>query len=268
MKALRYILPLLLILAVIGMLVYQGFVENNLETNDLTRGLIIILGAVGTMFKKPRPRPVANKKALYESAYSEFIQDAFSEDPRLEKKFYEAVHDYNRDQPGKAIAKLEKLRRECQRSSDLRAVTVFTALSLDDMQCYEEALKQYDAARRIRDCSTLASNMGLCCYRLGDYSRAQDYYEQAIRLDPDNAIVYNNYASLYFAVGDYETALEASLDALARNEKLPQALSTAAICCKLTGDEEGYKGYYRRAVSAGYDGDKIKQAIRKLDPSL
>lgn len=69
MKALRIILPLLLILAVLGLLGYQYFVENSLETRDITRGAIIILGAICTMFKKPKQRPVANKKALYQKAY-------------------------------------------------------------------------------------------------------------------------------------------------------------------------------------------------------
>lgn len=268
MKALRFILPGLLILAVIGLFVYQGVVEKNLDTSNLIRGIVIILGAVATMFKSPRRGAVSNKKALYQKSYPEFIQDPFADDPKLAKKFYEAIHDYNQGKPAAGVAKLEKLRGQCQRSSDLRAVTVFTALCLDDMQRYEEALTKYDAARHIRDCSTLASNMGLCCYRLGNFRQAQEYYEEALQLDWNNAYAYNNLASLYFAVGDYESALETAKDAISCNEKLPQALSTAAICAKLIGDDEEYTAYYRRAVAAGYDGNKIKQLIQKMDSEI
>ena len=265
MKALRFILPILLILAVIGLLAYEGLVAKNLESGNMVRGGLIIVGAIATMFKKPRQRPVANKKALYQKAYPEFIQEPFADEPRLEKKFYDAVHDYNRNKPDAAIAKLDNLRRECQRTADLRAVTVFTALCLDDMQRYGEALRQYEAARRIRDCSTLASNMGLCCNRLGDYERAAECYEQAIQLDSKNAVAYNNLSALFFAQSEYENALDAAKDALECNAKLPQALSTAAICCMLLGYEADYETYYRRAVAAGYDGDKIKRVIQKLD---
>ena len=268
MKALRFILPILLILAVIGLLVYEGLVAKNLESGNMVRGGLIIAGAIATMFKKPRQRPVANKKALYQKAYPEFIQEPFAEDPKLEKKFYDAVHDYNRSKPEAAIAKLEKLRRECQRTADLRAVTVFTALCLNDLGRYQEALQQYDAARKIRDCSTLASNMGLCAYRLGNLRQAQDCYEEALSLDSNNAFAYNNLSTLYFAVGDYESALEAAEDAISCNEKMPQALSTAAICAKLLGDESAYESYYRRAVAAGYDGDRIKRVIKKLDAKV
>ena len=268
MKFLRYLLPILLILAVIGLLGWQIITEQDLDSSNLIRGGVIILGAIGTMLKKPKPRAVSNKKALYQKAYPEFIQNVFAEDPKLEKKFYDAVHDYNCGKPAAGIAKLEKLRGQCQRSSDLRAVIVFTALCLDDLKRYEDALNQYDAARHIRDCSTLASNMGLCCYRLGNYRAAQDYYEEALNLDGNNAYAYNNLSSLYFAVGDYESALEAAKDAISCNEKLPQALSTAAICAKLIGDDEEYTHYYRRAVAAGYDGNKIKRVIQQLDANI
>ena len=49
---------------------------------------------------------------------------------------------------------------------------------------------------------------------------------------------------------------------------MPQALSTAAVCSALEGNEEKYKQYYRRAVAAGYNGEKIKNAIRNLSAEL
>ena len=268
MKALRFILPILLILAVLGLLAYEALVVKNLETSNIVRGVLIIAGAFVTMFKKPKQPPVANKKALYQKAYPEFIQEPFADEPKLEKRFYEAIHDYNRNKPEAAIAKLEKLRRECRNTAELHAVTVFTALAMDDLGRYPESLQLYDAARKIRDCSTLASNMGLCCQRLGRSNEALDYYEEAIQLDSKNAYAYNNIAALYFADGDYESALDAAEDALECNGKLPQALSTAAICARLLGDDEAYTGFYRRAVAAGYDGDKIKRVIRQLDADI
>ena len=268
MKTLRYILYTLLILAAAGLLVYQGFIAKNLTSSDLTRGILLIIGGLISMLKKPRNRNVANKKALYQKAYSEFIQEPFGEDPKLEKKFYAAVHDYNRGKPANGLAKLDALRSQCNRTADLRAVTVFTALCLDDLGRYEEALAKYDAARKIRDCSTLASNMGLCCQRLGRSNEAIDHYEEAIQLDSANAIAYNNLSALYFSHGEYESALDAAKDALECDAKLPQALSTAAICCKLLGDDGQYQHYYRRAVAAGYEGEKIKRFLRQMDSSI
>ena len=268
MKALRYILCILVILAAVGLLVYEGLVLNNLESSNLVRGGLIIAGALITMLKKPRQRQPVSKKSAYRNAYPEFIQEPFADQPKLEKRFYAAVDDFNGNNPARALEKLKKLRPECRNSQELRSVTVFTALCLDDLKQYREAITLYEAARRIRDCSTLASNMGLDYQRLGQYERAKELYGEAIRLDPNNACAYNNLSALYFFQGHYDSALGAARDALQRKENLPQALSTAAICCKLLGDEANYELYYRRAVAAGYDGDRIKRVIQKLDSQI
>ena len=226
MKALRYILPIIVILAVLGLLAYEGLVAKNLETSNIVRGGLIITGALVAMFKKPRQRTRVSKKTVYQTAYSEFIQEPFADDPKLEKKFYDAVHDYNTNSPSKAVEKLKKLRNECRNTQEIYSVTVFTALSLDDMGRYRESLSLYDAARKIKDCSTLASNMGLNYQRLGDFEQAEELYEDAIRLNSGNAVAYNNLSALYFARGEYEDALQAAEDALKYKENLPQALST------------------------------------------
>lgn len=267
MKTLRCILLSLVIVAAAGLLGYQGFVENNLTSGDLTKGILIIAGALLSMFK-PRRTRVTNKKTLYQKAYSEFIQNAFSDDPKLEKRFYNAIHAYNQNKPAAAITQLEKLRKECQRTADLRAVTVFMALCLDEMQQYDAAIRQYDAALKLRESTTLHSNMGLCYQRLGKMEEAEAAYNQAIQCDPQNAFAYNNLSALYFRLGDYDTALKLAQKALEINPKMTQALNTATICSALNGCTEDYEKYYRQAVANGSDGAKLKKVIKQLDPAL
>lgn len=267
MKAFRFILSGLLVAAAAGLLCYQYFTEGQVETNHIVKAGIIILGAIASLFKKQRT-VVPNKKALYQKAYEEFIHSAFYDDPKLEKQFYNAVHDYNRNNPSAALSKLERLRGECQRTDDRYAVTAFTALCLDDMQLYEQAIAQYDAAVLIRRNSTLYSNKGLCLQRLGKHAEAAESYEDAIACDPKNAYAYNNLSSLYFREDDYESALELAEDAIEIDPNLRQALTTAAICCGIMGFKEEYEQYYRRAVANGADGNKIKNIIKGLDPTI
>lgn len=268
MKALRYILPGLVILAVVGLLGYEAFVSKDMQPSNIVRGGLIIAGAVLVMVKKPQKRTRVSKKTLYRSAYPQFIQEPFADDPKLEKQFYNAIHNYSTGSPSKAVEALNKLRGECRNSQEIYSVTVFSALSLYDMGRWQEALSLYDNARKIKDCSTLASNMGICCNRLGDFDRAAELYEEAIQLDSKNAAAYNNLSALYFAKGEYENSLAAAKDALECQENMPQALSAAAICSKLLGDEEGYDSYYRRAVAAGYDGATIKKVVKKLNSKI
>lgn len=268
MKALRYILLGLVIAAAAGLMAYEIFIEKKLGSDTLIRGILIIVGAILAMLKPAKKAPAVNKKALYQKAYSDFVQNPFAEDPKLEKKFYDAVHDYNRNKSSAAIVKLEKLRKECQRSGDLYSVTVFTALALDDMGRYQKAIQQYEAALHIRPCSTLYSNMGLCYQRTGNYEASEAAYLNAIKANEKNAFAWNNLSALYFRRGEYTQALDYAEQAIEIDAKMPQALSTAAICCALLGEQEDYEHYYRRAVSVGYDGQKIKNAIRSLDPTL
>ena len=111
MKALRYILYSLVILGAGALLAYQYFVEQNLETGNIIKcGLIIAAAILGMV--RPRKSRIVNKKLVYQKAYSEFVEGAFQNDPKLERVFYNAVHDYNRNKFSGAIAKLEKLRKE------------------------------------------------------------------------------------------------------------------------------------------------------------
>ena len=207
MKALKYILYGLVIAATIGLLVWQGLVENNLDSSNLTRGILIIAGAVIAMFRPARRKRVSNKKVVYQKAYGEFIQNAFADEPKLEKRFYDAVDDYNFERYAAGIDKLEKLRKECQRTADLYAVTVFTALCCDGMNAYEDAIRHYDAAAAIRDNTTLHSNKGICLMQLGRYEDSEASFRNAIRIDTENHAAWNNLASLYFRQGGYEEAL-------------------------------------------------------------
>ena len=264
MKALRWIIYSLLLVTVVGLLCYQGFVTKELESANLVKGLLLLAGILFAMLR-PAKRRISNKKALYQKAFGEFLQNAFSDDKKLEKQLYNAVHDYNMNKPAAGVAKLSKLRKECRNTAEMYAVTVFMGLCYDDMRLYGDAAEQYEAALQIRQNSTIYSNLGLCHQRNGNHEGAQRAYEDAIRVNPHNACAYNNLSSLYFRDGEYFDALEYAEIAIREDAKMVQALSTAAICCALLGETEDYERYYRQAVANGYDGQKIKNAIRNLD---
>lgn len=264
MKALKYILYGLVILGAAGLLAYQGLVTKNLESGNLARGILIIAAAVVGMFRPKRRGQVTNKKALYQKTYAEFLQNSFADQPKLEKQLYNAIHLYNISKPAAAVSKLTKLRKECQRTADIYAVTVFLGLCYDDMGLFNDALTQYNAALKIRPTSTVWSNMGLCHQRLGQKDDARKAYENAIALDPHNAFAYNNLSALYFRDAEYYDALEYAQLALKEDPNMPQALSTAALCCGMLNDQEGYEKYYRLAVANGYDGRRIKATLQRI----
>lgn len=264
MKAIRYVLYALVILAAVGLLCYYIFWEKDLSSGNIVKCVLIVVGAVLGILKIQTRRSPSNKKATYQKAYGEFIQGAFAEDSKLEKKLYSAIDDYNQNKPASAVAKLEKLRKQCQRTADIYAVTVFLGLCCDDMGVLDEAIRHYQAAASMKGNSTVMSNMGLCYQRTGKFKEAKDAYDKAIVLDPKNTYAMNNLAVLHFRCGEYETSLDLSKKVLELDAGMVQALSNAALCCALTGREEDYKAYYRQAVSNGYDGRKIKNYLAQM----
>jgi len=221
MKAVRYIVCGLLIAVCLGLLAYQHFVEQHLEPKDITRAVLIMAGAVLSMVRKPGNKTI-NPKATYENAYSAFVQNAFHDDPKLEKQLYGAIHFYNLNKPDKAIPKLNKLRKECQRTNERRAVAIFSALCLDDMQLYEQAIEQYQAAANMGNNATLQSNMGLCYQKLGNFEEAEHRYDLAIQLDPKNPYARNNLSALFFRQGLYKEALDRAREAITLDGKMRQ----------------------------------------------
>lgn len=270
MKKLPIIIYSLLLAAMLGLLGYQIFVQQDHEFSSLMKPALVIAGALIGLAKaiSGSRKSVANKKAAYRKAYSEYIGTAFSQEPKLEKMFYNAVDDYNQGKPSAGIAKLEKLRKQCQRSDDYYAVIVFTALCYDDMKLYSKALEQYYAALQLRRSSTIASNMGLCHERMGNAEQAMDAYIQAVQIDPKNNYAYNNLAQQCIRRGDYAQGLGFAEKAVQINERMPQALNAMAICHYMLGDQGEYERYYRMAVSSGSDGNALKRYIASLDPEV
>lgn len=270
MKKLQYVLYVLLIVAIIGLVLYDYLPDQVIDSGTYKKGGILLVGAVLGIVKAATrgERSVANKKAVYSKAYAEFIGTAFSQERKLEKIFYRAIDAFQTGKYQAALAKLEQLLPECQRNEERYAVTVFQGLCFDKLQIADKALVYYEAAQQIRPNSRIASNMGSCYARKGCTEEAVHAYQQAIYLNSKNPVPYNNLAQHLIQEGDYTLAMDYARQALEVDNKMPQALSAMAICSYMTGDTERYERYYRQAVSNGYDGNALKDYIRSLDASI
>ncbi len=72
----------------------------------------------------------------------------------------------------------------------------------------QEAIADYTEAIRLDpDYAVAYNNRGLAYRYLGEYERAIDDCTEAIRLDPDLAIAYNNRGYAYHDLGEYERAI-------------------------------------------------------------
>lgn len=270
-RTIALILYGLVLLGCIGLLVYAALTRQQ-DISFWLKGasVTLLVGAsfIATLTGQAAPRRTGNRNRQYKEQYGEFIGQAFALDPKAEKQLYKAIDCYVRDKPADALPILKQLYDRCQQADDRFAVVTFAALSLHDMHLYDKAAAQYAYALQLRSHSTLASNMGLCFERMGDAARAMDAYQLAAQIDPENAYAHNNMAVLLIRQGDYEEALLAAEQAVKINHRMSQALNSMAICHYMLGNREEYQRYYRLAVSAGSDGERLKAFIASLDPEL
>lgn len=261
-----YILAFLILAAAI----IVTLLDEGLSTTLITRIVCAVAALLVGIFRVFDGNPTAaqGNRAVYQRNYADFIGQAFSGDKKVLKQFYAAVDLYAKKQPDKALERFETLRSACKTQEDSHAVFAFMGLSCHDLRLWPEALGHYTAAMAIRPHSTLSSNAGICYERMGKYEQAMEAYQQAIVLNRENAIAYSNVAQMMLRLGEYISAYEYAQKALQQDRRLPQALSASAICHYMWGDMEQYEEYYRKAVSCGSDGEKLKQYIRSLDTTL
>lgn len=261
----------IVLLAAVAVLVIAIRTEKQDWSFWLKGGVVIVsltAAFIGSLTGAPAQKNVGSKKHLYREQYGEFIGRAFAMDPKAEKQFFKAVDCYAHDKPADGLPVLQKLYDVCQSQEDRYAVVTFMGLCLHDMHAYQKAAGTYAFSLQMRPHSTIASNMGLCYERMGNYDEASAAYTEAIRLDPNNAFAHNNLAVLHIRQGNYEEGLHSAAQAVEINHRMPQALNSMAICHYMLGNTEEYQKYFRQAVSAGADGDKLKAYIRSLDTTI
>ena len=95
-------------------------------------------------------------------------------------------------------------------------------------------------------------NRGNAYYSLGDYARAIEDHDEALRLDPGNALFYSNRGSAYDELGEYRRAIEDYDEALRINPGYLDAYNNRGVAYDHLGE-------YARAI------EDFDQALR-LDP--
>ncbi len=241
--------------------------SNRIMSGSMDPKTMILLG-LGLVFVlfMTKSKKVASKTlaSVQEEVLKEYAMDAFAEDEALQKKFHAALTDFGNNYPKAAIAKLEKLAPLCTGEKERYAVAMASAKVYFQLQKYKDCTREYNKALVIHPTCTLSVTIGDCYQRLGELTKAQEAYEFAIDLEPQNVDAWSRLATVFVAQGDYEAALDQAMQVLTLDEHNASALATAAISSGLLGDNLMYRHYTNLAVENGYKEDKIKDTVKAL----
>jgi len=256
----------LLMASVIAYFIYECVSSGGIDKENALRAAVILLSCIATLIKLfSAPRVARLSPDTYRETYKDLIGQAFSEDKKLEARFFAALDKYNANDLAGAISALGKLADKCKRADERFTLSFFMALCYDELRAYKAAIPLYETALTFRENSTAASNLGICYQEIGDYKEALSAYEFAVRIDPDNAYPLNNIAQLYIRQGEYKKALEYAVKASELNERMYQSYTAQAICYAMLEDYENHKKAFERAVMCGANGEAIKKKLADLD---
>lgn len=251
-----------LIFGIIAIYIYDIAVLKNNPTENLLRTVLIfaslILSLVKIISKKPQ------SLSFYENAYSEELYKAFENDKTLRKKLICATKDYNNGNMKRCINTLLKLLKKAKTSYDRRAVKLFLALSMEELEKYDLAIRWYSYL--LDDApyyGTALSNLSVIYSKIGNNELSVKYGKLAINANPENPYAYNNVASAYFSNYDIKNAEEYALKALEIKSDLKQAASLLAIIYSMNNNLEKAHKYSHIAVNSGEDAEELEAAVDK-----
>lgn len=249
----------LLMLAIIGLYLFEVFVKDVHFTENLLRTISVVCVCIAALLRGNRRR--RNLK-FYEKAYARQLENAFREDAASRKKLVAAYRLFDEGKYKQAETAAAKLKEKCISDRDRASVYLLSALVHTDMGLYQAALQEYEELiARGAVSATIYNNLGQIYTKTGDTESALRAYGQALVLDPGHAISSNNIAQLYFRQHDFPQAIAFARQALDADSACYQASTLLAIIYSIEGNREMASHYSHIAVSSGQNPADLKQAI-------
>ncbi|WP_150050291.1 type IV pilus biogenesis/stability protein PilW [Methylomonas rhizoryzae] len=152
-------------------------------------------------------------------------------------------------------------------SAEKAALNVQMGVRYMEMGMLETAEQKLEAAYRLDSHNPEILNALAIFYeRVKNYERAEEFYQAAVREDPDNYSIKNNYGRLLCERGQVAEGmalLEVALDS-PMNQRTWLALSNVGICYLGQNDVVQGESYLRRALQANPEYSPALQAMMKL----
>jgi len=134
----------------------------------------------------------------------------------------------------------------------------------DEMGQYEKAIDPLQKSIAIRPSYPGYVNLGIAYYGLKKFDDAAKAYEEAIKSDPQQYVIWGNLgAALYYsgkkeqAVAPHRKAVELALEELKTNPRDPVVLSALAGFHSMLGDRKLALLYLRQALQYGHNDKEI-----------
>ncbi len=114
---------------------------------------------------------------------------------------------------------------------------------------YDRAIEAYQQAIKLNPKDNMAyNNMGINYDKKGDYDRAIEAYQQAIKLNPKDDSAYYNMGNSYAKKGEYDRAIEAYQQAIKLNPEYDNIYNNIGLCYYRKGDSHKSIELFEQAI--------------------
>ena len=128
-----------------------------------------------------------------------------------------------------------------------------------------EAVAEYDEAIRLNpQDAAVYKNRAAAYEAMAQYQRALEDLDEAIRLDPQFVGAYNSRASVYYNLGQYQRSIEDVGEAIRLDSNLAGAYAGRALAYTHLGSNEEARKDVERAVELGFERGTLEAEIEEL----
>ncbi len=113
---------------------------------------------------------------------------------------------------------------------------------------YKRALELLEESKSKSPNAQIWFQIGIAHKKMAHYQEARDAFENALKLEIDNAVVHQALADIYMILGDYEAAADHALTSIELVKYFPKAHYTLGQALSKLGDDKNAKNAYEMAV--------------------
>jgi tetratricopeptide (TPR) repeat protein len=217
MFKIEFILSVLIALATL-LIAFSRYAQNNILILYCSI-VVFVLSVCFIIYNEKKPK---KEKPLKKGDFDDRINSTDEKIDSLKEDCIEKLYDYH-----DTVAEKEKLKKEKKALEERLAKRgerddlykqAKERVAVCDWDSAEALLKkayEKDTKRKAED----AFELGNVNYFKPDYKKAEKYYEEAVRLDPDNALYLGNLGELLYHTADYKKSIEYSERALEIDKK-------------------------------------------------
>ena len=161
--------------------------------------------------------------------------------------------------------KLEKNITTQQNTTSLKTINVKAIINNEQYSGTQNLSELESLARDNPNDVTAQINAGISAYSNSNYTKAIEYYNNAIKIDPNNGVAYNNLGNVYLR------GLSKPNIALTYYEKATQVEPfynygwlNLALCQQKLGDKEGTKATIAQGLKVLDINDTIAASLKEL----